>query len=754
MPACRLALAASLLGGAVALAQAPIDDRPKPIDDGKPLTRQELDRRKADQLLRDARTKYGLGLIGLRQERLIEAVGLLEKAAELDPDSLEIRRALIPLYVTIGRDDAARTAAAQVLDQDPFDLDTAFIYGRLLRSDGKSADAIPILQKAADGKEARERPERLLMLLTDLADLYEKQNDFAGAARTHEEIAHTITDKREQLLFGNGVTREGLQATLAKTYEALGRACVKTKEYDRAVAAFKEARAVLLKSDDPDAKHQAVRISFNLSEVAASQGRWADALDALDAYLAHGPAEVAPYETKIELLRKLNREREVIPTLRKYAAREEFNLGLQLLLARELAKDPRTRREAEDKYTTLLKTNVKPDVYRGLFQIYRLDDKMDKVMDLLDAVAKVNDDEKAPASDRESAAARARIMGSALRADRGLALAMVEQARREAGQEKHRPSHTWLVAGTLAVGVGEVRAAEEVFRQCLVNPGHDEIPIYQGLSYVLRVQHKWSDLVTLCQQRLRRGGDTFGMEMLLGPALAMALAELGRYDEALKQIDQVIALKGEEQKVGVRCLKANVLAMAGQYDEAVRACEDTFKEFTRSADVIEVRISLANVYSMKGDHEKSEEQLRTILEMNPEHALASNNLGYQMADRNVNLDEAERLIRRAIELYRIQERLIGTSDENAAYLDSLGWVLFRKGKLSEAREWMEKAVALPEGANDPTVWDHLGDVLAKSEQPGKAKEAWQKALELYKTGARPKSDGRQAEAEKKLKTVE
>ena len=57
-------------------------------------------------------------------------------------------------------------------------------------------------------------------------------------------------------------------------------------------------------------------------------------------------------------------------------------------------------------------------------------------------------------------------------------------------------------------------------------------------------------------------------------------------------------------------------------------CEEAIKEFPRLADVIEVRITLANVYSMKGDHEKSEEQLRTSLEMNPEHALANNNLGF------------------------------------------------------------------------------------------------------------------------------
>src|SRR5205823_4926749 len=136
----------------------------------------------------------------------------------------------------------------------------------------------------------------------------------------------TITEKREQLLYGNGFTREDLQAMLARSYEHLGRARVKTKEYDRAATAFRSARDTLLKSDEPEARHQAVRINWNLSELLAAQGKWAQALEALDAYLEHSPAEVEPYEKKIELLRKLGRDRDVVPALRRYAAREEFNI--------------------------------------------------------------------------------------------------------------------------------------------------------------------------------------------------------------------------------------------------------------------------------------------------------------------------------------------------------------------------------------------------------------------------------------------
>jgi tetratricopeptide (TPR) repeat protein len=753
----RLALAVALLAGPVALAQIQIDDRPKPIDDDKPLTKDELNRRKADQLLREARARFGVAIMSQRQERLIEAVSTFEKAAKLDPESLEIRRALIPLYAIIGREEEARTLARHVLDRDPFDLETAYQYARLLRVDGRAAEAVPVLQKAAGGKDAQERPERLLFLLSDLFDLLEKQGDFAGAAKAEEGIIKTITEKREQLLYGNGFTRDDLQASLARAYEGLGRACVKTKEYDRAVAAFRGARDTLLKSDDPDAKHQAVRISLNVSEVAASQGRWAEAMEALDAYLDHGPAEVAPYETKIDLLKKLGRDKDIVATLRKYAAKEEFNLGLQLLLARELAKNPATRREAETIYADLLKTNVKPNVYRGLFELYRAEDRMVRALDIYDEAMRVfrADEGKATAIERETAATRVQAMQSALRKDREMVGAFLNEAVAELALDKSRTSSTWLVLAALAARAHQLELAEKLYRPCLKNPPpNNEMFVYAGLVGVLMAQKKHDDVAAICKSalsgpRLRNVSANY-----LESWLAEALARQGDFEQALFHADRAIKGTNDDIEVDFRCDKAAILAQAERFDEAVSECEQTLQKFTRLKNVLQVRQTLGIVYSLKGDHAKSEEQLRLILEFDPDQARAHNDLGYQMADRNVNLDEAERLIRRAIDLDRADRKVADEEGDNGAYLDSLGWVLFRKGKPAEAREWLEKAAALPDVADDPTVWDHLGDVYSKLDQPAKAREAWQKAVKLYDTAGRKKSDPKKTEIEKKLKTLD
>ena len=71
-----------------------------------------------------------------------------------------------------------------------------------------------------------------------------------------------------------------------------------------------------------------------------------------------------------------------------------------------------------------------------------------------------------------------------------------------------------------------------------------------------------------------------------------------------------------------------------------------------------------------------------MLEMNPENAGAMNYLGYMLADRDVRLDEAYQLIKKAID----------QDPNNGAYLDSLGWVYFRQGKLNEAEGVLVRAL--------------------------------------------------------------
>src|SRR5262249_2273438 len=154
-------------------------------------------------------------------------------------------------------------------------------------------------------------------------------------------------------------------------------------------------------------------------------------------------------------------------------------------------------------------------------------------------------------------------------------------------------------------------------------------------------------------------------------------------------------------------------------------------------DTRDVRYELSHLYSLARRFDKAEEHLRLILELDPGDATAHNDLGYHLTEQNRRLDEAEQLVRRALE--RDRGREVGAEGEirkgdgdSPGSLDSLGWVLFRRGRLAEAHALLTQAAAAPEAAGDPLVWDHLGDACARLDRPAEAAPAWERARDLYK----------------------
>src|SRR6185436_19416368 len=99
-----------------------------------------------------------------------------------------------------------------------------------------------------------------------------------------------------------------------------------------------------------------------------------------------------------------------------------------------------------------------------------------------------------------------------------------------------------------------------------------------------------------------------------------------------------------------------------------------------------------------------------------------------LADRNVRLDEAQKMIGKAVEL----------EPQNGAFLDSLGWVYFRQNRLDEAADYLQRA--LRRFSKDPTIHDHLGDVYFKQ---GKIREAiaqWQNSLKEWEATSQTEID--------------
>src|SRR5439155_10352436 len=84
----------------------------------------------------------------------------------------------------------------------------------------------------------------------------------------------------------------------------------------------------------------------------------------------------------------------------------------------------------------------------------------------------------------------------------------------------------------------------------------------------------------------------------------------------------------------------------------------------------------------------------------------------------------------------VEEGILDEVRENAAYLDSMGWVLFKQKKYKEALPYLEKAAADEDDGNHLEIWDHLGDCYLALGQKKKAVETWEKALKLEEVSHR------------------
>lgn len=151
-------------------------------------------------------------------------------------------------------------------------------------------------------------------------------------------------------------------------------------------------------------------------------------------------------------------------------------------------------------------------------------------------------------------------------------------------------------------------------------------------------------------------------------------------------------------------------------NKCLLSCEDETKKR-------DIHFLLSNVYYEMNQFDNVEYELKKTLEIDDNLHQANNFLGYFYAERGRNLDEAIMLIQKALD----------AEPENAAYLDSLGWVYFMKAALDDKEDMvllaLEKLLKAAQLSNDPEIQEHIGNVYFSLGKWNKAEEEWIKALE-------------------------
>jgi len=153
-----------------------------------------------------------------------------------------------------------------------------------------------------------------------------------------------------------------------------------------------------------------------------------------------------------------------------------------------------------------------------------------------------------------------------------------------------------------------------------------------------------------------------------------------------------------------------------QPDREIQTYQDGLVRMRSEPSAIQLYFALGAAFEQAGSVDSAVATFEEILKHDPDHAQTLNYLGYLLADRGIRLEYARDLL----------ERVVKMEPNNAAYLDSYGWVFFRLGKYHEAVRYLKMAADL---GNDWVIFDHLGDAYQAIGETDRAHEWWQKALD-------------------------
>lgn len=248
--------------------------------------------------------------------------------------------------------------------------------------------------------------------------------------------------------------------------------------------------------------------------------------------------------------------------------------------------------------------------------------------------------------------------------------------------------------------------AERSFKRLAKHSDNDDdAHYYLGRIQEERGNHKKAGV----HYQAVQGGDNYFDAQV---RMSLILARQGKIEEARRHLGK-INTEGRQQKTMLIQAEAELLIEEKRHEEAMEVYDEALENQGYNSELLYSRAMLAE----KMDRlDILEADLRRIIEREPENAQALNALGYTLADRTDRYEEAYDLIKKALEL----------SPGDYYILDSMGWVLYRQGKLDEAVEYLRRALEL---RDDPEIAAHLGEVLWVKGDKESAREVWDTALQ-------------------------
>lgn len=303
------------------------------------------------------------------------------------------------------------------------------------------------------------------------------------------------------------------------------------------------------------------------------------------------------------------------------------------------------------------------------------------------------------------------------------------------------PNHPLIAAAVAELKAGKtleplIRSADQGAAEVLYGLGSagnrqgDEIAaiVYLRLSLNLW-QKNGITLITLADiyDRLKQSQEAISIyETVPDPSplrttadiqIAQLLDNLGQKSESQKYLKDIVASHPADE---------DALLALGNAERGDKKFAEAAQTYTKALEASKKPEKLEwPLYYFRGisyEREKKWDKaipdFRKALALYPDQPLVLNYLGYSWVDRGENLDEAFKMLHKAVEL----------RPSDGYIVDSLGWAYYKLGKYEESVKELERAIDLKPG--DPTINDHLGDAYWRIGRKLEAHFQWNHARDL------------------------
>lgn len=688
-----------------------LDDTVEPFVPVKARTEEETDRIEAIGQFATAR-------IDEQEDRLYQALRRYQRAARFDPASQVARRQAVVLAMRMADAESTQQnkegywkAALRYAAQGDLGIDDARVLNQLAQLFAQHAHYADALRYFHRARELQ--PEKLslgyVILSLDVGRMAYLTREFAAAADAFAVVMEALEhpdqyglDERLQkrlLAASDGATNR------AQLYLLFAEAFLSADRFDQAAAALEKANRL-----SPNAAAHAYRTA-RLEELRKQPAK---AKELLQKYFdAKETSEgLAPYQLLVKLLNDLGRSDDLISTLEGLRGGDPDNDLLGLFLA-EQYRAAEQFDKAGPLYSAVLVKSPSSIAYQGLAATRHRLKQTEALLDLLGDVAAKTGSLDLLGDETRSIAADAEMVS-----------ALVQLAR-----DKHKADADSLGYGSrlslaiIALEAGRFDDAAEFFERAMKINRESAKDVYRAWGVGLFTKLRYDDAAAVLQRAIDEraiasGDPTF--HFLLSGALVMA----GRVDEAVAAAEHAASLAPRSLQVAGRV--AWVMYYAKRHEEAAKAYEELVRRFDEQDQTDEgrqqlhnARMVLSNIAVIQHDTPAAEEWLSQVLDEFPDDIGAQNDLGYLWADQSKHLKRAQTMV----------ERAVAAEPENAAFRDSLGWVLHRLGRHDEAVAELKKAVAGDEP--DGVMLEHLGDACLAAGQGDAAGDAWRKAQAAF-----------------------